>query len=94
MLPLLSSFVGTWTTKVPEIARLLASRIVDNWGLLFPKVATLIVWPRTIPPPPARPPWPAWSWEVLHVVAACAFWVAIGFWMYRRHDFGSRTPTK
>jgi hypothetical protein len=27
-------------------------------------------------------------------VAACAFWVAIGFWMYRRHDFGSRTPTK
>ena len=94
LLPLLSAFIGTWSTKVPEAVRLLASRAVDNWGLLFPKVATLIVWPRAILPTPVRPPWPAWSWEALHVLAATAFWVVIGFWTYRRHDFGSRTPTK
>jgi hypothetical protein len=94
LLPLLSAFIGSWTTKVPEVTRLLASRIVDNWGLLFPKVATLIIWPRAVLPTPTRPPWPAWSWEALHVLSTVAFWVVIGFWAYRRHDFGSRTPTK
>ena len=94
LLPLLSAFIGSWTTKVPEVVRLLASRIIDNWGLLFPKVTTLIVWPRATLQIPVRPPWPAWPWEALHVVAACAFWVVVGFWAYRRHDFGSRTPTK
>jgi hypothetical protein len=79
---------------MPEVVRLVASRIVDNWGLLFPKVAALILWPRAILPVPARPPWPAWSWEVLHVVAAIAFWVVVGSWAYRRHDFGSRIPTR
>ncbi len=94
LLPLLSAVIGSWSTKVPEIVRLLASRIVDNWGLLFPEVATLIAWPRATLPTPVRPPSPAWSWEALHVLAAIAFWVVIGFWTYRRHDFGSRTPTK
>lgn len=94
LLPLLSAFIGSWSTDVPEIARLVASRFVDNWGLLFPKVATLIVWPKATLPTPMRPPWPAWHWEAFHAVAASAFWVAIGFWTYRRHDFGSRIPTK
>ena len=94
LLPLLSAFIGSWSTKVPDMVRLLASRIVDNWGLLFPKVATLIIWPRASPTMSVRPPWPAWSWETTHVLAAIAFWVVIGFWAYRRYDFGSRTPTK
>jgi hypothetical protein len=94
LLPLLSAFIGSWTTKVPEIVRLAASRIVDNWGLLYPEVATFIIWPRASSTTPARPPWPAWPLETMHVLAAIAFWVVIGLWMYRRHDFGSRTPTK
>lgn len=94
LLPLLAAFIGSWSTKVPEVLRLLAARIVDNWGLLFPNVATLIVWPRAVLPTPLRPPWPAWPWEALHALAAVGFWVVIGFWTYRRHDFGSRTPTK
>jgi hypothetical protein len=94
LLPLLTAFIGSWNTKVPEAARLLASRVVDNWSLLFPGVATLIVWPRAVLPAAVRPPWPAWPWEALHAVAAIGFWVVIGLWTYRRYDFGSRTPTK
>jgi len=94
LLPVLAAFIGSWNPKSPEIIRLLASRVVDNWGLLFPKVATLIAWPKASLPTPARPPWPAWTWEALHALSASAFWVVIGFWTYRRHDFGSRTPVK
>lgn len=86
--------VGAWSTKVPVAVRLVASRIVDNWGLLFPDVAALIVWPRAGLPAAVRPPWPAWSWEGLHALAAVAFWVVLGYWTYRRYDFGSRIPTK
>jgi hypothetical protein len=94
LLPLLSAFIASWSAKSPEVVRLLASRVVDNWGLLFPKVATLIAWPRATLPTPDRPPWPAWTWEGLHALAASAFWIVIGHWTYRRHDFGSRIPTK
>jgi len=94
LLPLLTAFIGSWNTKVPEAVRLLASRVVDNWSLLFPNVATLIVWPRAVLPAAVRPPWPVWPWEGLHALAAIAFWVVIGLWTYRRYDFGSRTPTK
>jgi hypothetical protein len=94
LLPVLSAFIQSWDPRVPEIVRLLASRIVDNWALLFPRVATLIAWPRAIVPTPPRPPWTAWPWETLHALAASAFWIVIGLWSYRRYDFGSRTPTK
>jgi hypothetical protein len=94
LLPLLAAFIGSWSTKVPEAVRLLASRVVDNWSLLFPNVATLIVWPRAVLPTAVRPPWPAWTWEGLHALAAIGFWVVTGFWTYRRYDFGSRIPTK
>lgn len=94
LLPLLAAFIGSWSTRVPETVRLLASRVVDNWSLLFPDVATLIAWPRAVFPTAVRPPWPTWPWEGLHALAAIGFWVAIGFWTYRRFDFGSRTPTK
>lgn len=94
LLPLLVAFVESWSPRVPELLRLLSSRVLDNWGLLFPRLTTLIVWPRAVLAVPERPPWPAWSWEVLHAGAASAFWVVVGFWAYRRHDFGSRTPTR
>jgi hypothetical protein len=94
LLPLLAAFIGNWSTKVPEALRLLAARVVDNWGLLFPNIGSLIVWPKASLPMPVRPPWPALPWEILHALAAIGFWVLIGFWTYRRHDFGSRTPTK
>jgi hypothetical protein len=94
LLPLLGAFVGSWETGVPELARLLAGRTIDNVGLLFPNLPQLIIWPRISLPMPERPPFPAWGLEGLHAVAAAAFWVVAGLWAYRRFDFGSRLPTK
>jgi hypothetical protein len=93
-LPLLSAFVGSWSAAVPETLRLLAARVIDNVGLLFPKVEPLVVWPKLWVPAAERPPYPAWGWEVFHQISAVALWVVIGLWAYRRYDFGSRIPMK
>ena len=64
------------------------------WLSRFPRLTPLVIWPRLALPTPERPPFPAWGLETLHGLAATAFWVVIGLWAYRRHDFGSRIPTK
>jgi hypothetical protein len=93
-LPLLSAFVGSWSVRVPELARYLAARVIDNAGLLFPRVETLIVWPGLWFGMPERPPYPAWGWEATHQLCVVGLWVVIGLWAYRRYDFGSRIPMK
>lgn len=92
--PLLTAFIGSWSTRVPEALRLLSARVVDNVGLLFPNLGPLIVWPKLWFSSPSRPPYPAWGWEAFHQVAAVALWVVVGLWAYRRYDFGSRIPMK
>jgi hypothetical protein len=94
LLPLLAAFVDSWETVVPQALRLLAARSIDNVKLLFPRLPPLILWPRLALPTPERPPLPAWGLEGLHALGAAAFWVVAGLWAYRRHDFGSRIPTK
>lgn len=94
VVPLLAAFVGSWKTTVPVVLRLLAGRSIDNLGLLFPKVAPLIAWPRLVLPTPERPPLPAWGLEAGLCLAGSALWIVSGLWAYRRYDFGSRLPTK
>jgi hypothetical protein len=95
LLPVLEGWVGTWeAAQVPLALRQLSARVIDNLGLLFPQWWELIVWPRLALPTPERPPLPAWGLETLHALSATAFWVVAGLWAYRRHDFGSRLPTK
>ena len=93
-LPLLSAWVGSWTVRVPELVRLLSARVIDNLGLLFPRIETLVVWPSLWFAVPERPPYPSWGLEVLHQVAVVGLWVVLGLWAYRRYDFGSRIPLK
>ena len=93
-LPLLSAFVANWSVRVPELVRFLSARLIDNAGLLFPRVETLVVWPSLWFAVPERPPYPAWGWEVLHQLAVVGLWVMVGLWAYRRYDFGSRIPLK
>jgi hypothetical protein len=95
LLPVLEGWVGTWeASDVPLALRLVSARVIDNLDLLFPRWWPLVVWPRLALPTPERPPLPAWGLEALHALAATAFWVVAGLWAYRRHDFGSRLPTK
>ena len=95
LLPLLATFTNDWeSTRVAPGLRLAAARTIENVGLLFPKVESLIVWPKLTWATPPRPPFPSWSLEALHELAVVALWVVVGLWSYRRYDFGSRTPTK
>ena len=93
-LPLLSAWVASWSVRVPELVRFLSARIIDNVGLLFPRIETLVVWPKLWFAVPERPPYPAWGWEALHQLAVVGLWVVVGVWAYRRYDFGSRIPPK
>lgn len=93
-LPVLGAFVGSWSDRSPVVLRLAGARVVDNLGLLFPRMDAVIVWPRLWFATAARPPHPAWGWEVMHQVAAAALWIVVGLWAYRRLDLGSRIPTK
>jgi hypothetical protein len=94
-LPVVEMFVGSWKQQnVFLLVRLFSARWIDNLDLLFPRLAPLVIWPKLALPTPERPPFPAWGLEALHALAATAFWVVIGLWAYRRHDFGSRIPTK
>ena len=94
LLPVLGYFVESWDTDVPRVVRLFAARSIDNVDLLFPRLAPLVAWPDLSLPTPERPPYPAWGLEAVRALAATAFWVVAGLWAYRRHDFGSRLPTK
>lgn len=94
LIPVLQALVGEMDAETPEVVRLLAARGLDNAALLFPWFAQLVVWPGIVPPVPERPPVPAWGLEALRVLAATGFWLVLGYWAYRRHGFGSRTPTR
>jgi hypothetical protein len=95
LLPVLEGWIGTWeAAKAPLWLRLGSARLVDNLDLLFPRWSHLVAWPGLDLGAPERPPLPAWRLELVHSLAATAFWVVVGLWGYRRHDFGSRLPTK
>ena len=70
-------------------------RFMDNLKLLFPDIRALIVWPKlSFGIISKTPPFPNWTWQIVHTVSASFFWILLGFWFYRNYDFGSRTPTK
>jgi ABC-type transport system involved in multi-copper enzyme maturation permease subunit len=93
-MPILGSFLGAMNERAPVLLRLGAARVIDNLGLLFPNLESLILWPRIWITTSPRPPHPAWGWEAGHQLAALALWGVVGLWAYRRLDLGSRIPTK
>lgn len=82
--------IEEWADYVPMVM----VRFTDNLELLFPDMNGLILWPRLSPGIiPKAPPFPDWTWCIVHVILASFFWIALGFWFYRNYDFGSRTAT-
>jgi ABC-type transport system involved in multi-copper enzyme maturation permease subunit len=69
-------------------------RGIQNLGLLFPEFDELVLWPRLSFGGGMAAPHPQWHWALAHTMAAVAFWVVLGVWLQRRHDFGSRTALK
>ncbi|MBX3212426.1 MAG: hypothetical protein KF850_10370 [Labilithrix sp.] len=67
---------------------------IDNFGLLFPEVDSLIPWPHLSYGKPSGLPHAEWHWPAAHLSVVIAFWLVAGLWRYRRHDFGSRAAVK
>lgn len=65
----------------------------ENGRLLFPDVTELILWPR-LALIAERPPYPEWGWWLANALLAVLFWIALGWYRYTNHDFGSRTAIK
>jgi ABC-type transport system involved in multi-copper enzyme maturation permease subunit len=78
----------------PRGTPLLLVRFVENLRLLFPEFDELVLWPHLSFGRPSPPPLPQWHWPLIHLLVATAFWTALGVWLQRRHDFGSRTALK
>jgi len=73
----------------------LVVRILEQATFLFPRPENLVVWPRM----PTEmfhlgPPVPDWRLLAAHEICALLFWFVLGAWLYRRHNFGSRTALK
>lgn len=69
-------------------------RATDNVSLFFPQLDQLVLWPHLAYGGSQGEPRPLLTWPVAHAIAAMLFWVVLGVWLHRRHDFGSRTAVK
>jgi hypothetical protein len=67
---------------------------IENISLLFPEPETLVTWPLASFGASTGEPRPHVFWPAAHLVAIVAFWLTLGLWLQRRHDFGSRTALK
>ena len=71
-------------------------RTLENVALLFPDASEVVTWPHarfaastdTVSDPSAL------RASVAHLVLAICFWVALGVYRHRRHNFGSRMALK
>jgi len=67
-------------------------KLLENIRMLFPRMEQLLFWPHLPAPNPAGLALaPEWGWLLLHELAVACFWCLLGYWLYRNHDFGSRT---
>lgn len=69
-------------------------RAIDNVSLFFPDLEQLVLWPHLAYGGTAGEPRPALDWPLAHAIVAVTFWIVVGLWLHRRHDFGSRTAVK
>ncbi len=89
------------TQVAPAMARSISKdvptfvvRAVDNVGLLVPWFDDSSPWPHVAFPGTQAAPHPELGWHAAHVICAAAFWVLLGLWRHRHHDFGSRMAVK
>ena len=69
-------------------------RAIDNMTLFFPDTADVTPWPYATFARGGSAAPSSLGMSFLHLALACAFWVVLGLYRQRRHDFGSRTAVK
>ena len=73
--------------KLADSIPMFIVRFVGNLGLLFPGIDDLIVWPKLSPGIVLKdPPFPDWTWQIVHTVLTSLFWILLGFWFYRNYS--------
>lgn len=92
--PFVTEVLPNTLRGVTQNLPLLAARAMDNISLLVPWFADLTPWPHVAFPATRAPPHPEWRWYAAHVVCAATFWIFVGLWRHRHHDFGSRAAVK
>jgi len=100
----LLTFVGVpalvaLATSVIRQTRILDSpflvKLLEQTAFLFPKPENIVAWPRMpLELLQLGRPAPDWSLLAVHEVCTLLFWFVLGAWLYRRHNFGSRTALK
>jgi hypothetical protein len=93
-LPLLARVLPAQMHGFPRAFPPALVRAIENLTLLFPDSETLIAWPLLSFGRSSGRPAAELAWPVAHVLAATAFWVVLGVWLQRHHDYGSRTALK
>ncbi|MGO9836808.1 MAG: hypothetical protein ACLP1X_21655 [Polyangiaceae bacterium] len=66
----------------------------DNVMLLFPDPSELVSWPHTSFGRVDGYWLGTLAWPTAHACLAVGFWIVLGLWRQRRHDFGSRAALK
>ena len=79
---------------LPRNTPMVVVRGLQNLGLLLPSPTELVTWPHLSFGHATEPPYPEWHWALAQQLSAAAFWIILGLWLQRRHDFGSRTALK
>lgn len=94
--PLLGFELLEWAIKeAPGFSIQPMVRLSNNLTFLFPDIGDLLLWPGiSAPSTVTGPPYPEWSWRIIHSVLSSCFWVVLGIWLYRNRDFGSRPLMK
>lgn len=81
--------------KLADYIPMCIVRLFNNVTLLYPGIDNLILWPRiSLELNSKQPPFLDWTWQYVHTMVSATFWIMLGLWFYRNHDFGSRTAIK
>jgi len=92
--PFLTQALPSFTRGGSDAFPGFAMRAIDNLGLLVPWFDHMSPWPHLAFEATSGAPHPEPGWHATHIALATAFWMVLGLWLHRRHDFGSRTAVR
>ena len=77
------------STRELALSNTFLSNLVENLPLLFSDMSFTAAWPRLTYKLPAT-----FYWMSVHELIVALLWVSVGYWLLRRHQYGSRTAVK
>jgi len=89
--PMLLTVATQSLMALPDVDVTPVVRLLEHAQFLFPDLGALVFWPRIwLRFPTENVPSTGLAFVLAHSLLSVGFWTALGFLLYRRHDFGSR----